>query len=105
MKKYILTEDQIKKVVDNIVKEQANENTWVTKAVQCFLNDPRILNAKLIIDGKTGPNSKTEKALMIFQTKKHVVADGVWGYNTQKTLTPEENKIWKRCVNKYEMTF
>lgn len=104
MKKYVITETQLKKIVDNLITEQTDIQT-TTAAVQCFLN--QVMMANLVIDGKGGPGSKTEKALKFFQQKKvnngaRIDIDGVWGYNTQKTLTPEENNIWKKCVRKYE---
>ena len=99
MKKYVLSESQVKKVVDNIIKEQTDMRS-LAATVQCFLN--QVVNAKLVVDGKTGPNSLTEKALKVFQQKKGVIPDGVWGYNTQQTLTPVENKIWINCRSKYE---
>ena len=104
MKKYVLTETQVKKVVDSIIKEQTDIQS-TTATVQCFLN--QVANAKLVVDGKGGPNSLTEKALKMFQQKKiaaghQIVADGQWGYNTQGTLTPEENKVWAKCRSKYE---
>jgi hypothetical protein len=104
MKKYVLTEGQIKKVVDTIIKEQTDNQSLIA-TVQCFLNQTG--NAKLVIDGKGGPNSLTEKALKAFQQKKvanghTIVVDGQWGFNTQQTLTPQENKIWASCRSKYE---
>ena len=104
MKKYISTESQVKTIVDNLLREQTDIQS-TTAAVQCFLN--QVLNANLVIDGKSGPGSLTEKSLMLFQQRKankgaKIEVDGVWGYNTQATLTPEENRIWKKCVRKYE---
>jgi peptidoglycan hydrolase-like protein with peptidoglycan-binding domain len=68
-------------------------------AVQKFLNDKRILDAKLIVDGRTGPNSKTEAAIMKFQEMAKIYpADGVWGPETESQLKekrPEWYKIWK----------
>jgi len=101
MRKYLFTESQVKKVVDNVIKEQT-DNRILTATVQCFLNHPKVMNAKLGIDGKTGPNSLTEKALMKFQQKKGVTPDGVWGYRTQETLTPEEANIWAGCRKYFE---
>lgn len=99
MKKYVLSESQVKKMVDAVIKEQTDMRSLVS-TVQCFLN--QVANAKLVIDGKTGPNSQTEKALKLFQQKKGVTPDGVWGYNTQQTLTPMENNVWINCRRKYE---
>jgi peptidoglycan hydrolase-like protein with peptidoglycan-binding domain len=99
MKKYIFTESQIKKVVDNVIAEQTDIQTTVA-AVQCFLN--QVMKANLMIDGKTGPGSQTDRALKKFQQQKGVNPDGVWGYNTQSTLAPQESKIWDACRSKYE---
>ena len=109
MKKFLFTESQIKKMVDKVIVEQDEERLGI-KTVQCFLNQPRILNAQLVIDGKTGVNSKTERAIMTFQTKKNkinsnIVVDGVWGYEIQKSLTPEEKKIWDMCYKKIHGLF
>lgn len=107
MKKYIFTETQIKKMVDDVVNEQSEDLRSTVRTVQCFLN--KVMNAKLQIDGLTGPNSETEKALKTFQTQKNkmgnnIDVDGVWGYNTQKTLTPQEQQIWKNCLRQYTIT-
>lgn len=99
MKKYIFTESQIKKVVDNVIAEQTDIQTTVA-AVQCFLN--QVMKAGLMIDGKTYPGSQTDIALKKFQRSKNVNPDGIWGYNTQSALTPQETKIWEACRSKYE---
>lgn len=104
MRKYILTETQIKKVVDTILQEQTDRQS-LNAAVQCFLN--QVIMANLVVNGKAGPGSITDKALMIFQQRKvnkgaKIDVDGTWGEATQGTLTPEENKIWKKCVRKYQ---
>jgi len=101
MKKYILTEKQVKMVVDSIIQEQT-EDASLAATVQCFLN--QILRANLKINGQM--DKDTTRALILFQQEKkkkgaNIVADGIWGYNTQSTLTPEENKIWKKCRRKY----
>lgn len=103
MKKYLFTESQVKKVVDHVLNEQSDMRSTVM-TVQCFLNHPKVMNAKLIVDGKTGPNSETDKALKSFQMKKKVwPVDGVWGHQTQSTLTPFEQQVWKACRKKYEI--
>lgn len=99
MKKYIFTESQIKKVVDSVISEQTDIQSTVA-TVQCFLN--QAMKTNLVIDGKSGPGSQTENALKKFQQQRGVQPDGVWGYNTQATLTPEENKIWSTCRRRYE---
>lgn len=105
MRKYILSESQIKKIVDKIIAEQSDNRSTVM-TVQCFLN--QVESSNLVIDGKAGPNSLTEKALKAFQMKKNklgnnINVDGIWGYNTQSTLTPDENNIWKQCRRKYTL--
>lgn len=102
MKKYLFTEAQIKKVVDSVVAEQTDNRT-TTMTVQCFLNHPKVMNAKLKIDGLTGPGSETERALKIFQSNKKVASDGVWGYRTQETLTPLEQQVWAACRSKFNV--
>jgi peptidoglycan hydrolase-like protein with peptidoglycan-binding domain len=99
MKKYIFTESQIKRVVDNVISEQTDIQTTVA-VVQCFLN--QAMKTSLVIDGKSGPGSQTENALKKFQQQKGVQPDGIWGYKTQATLTPQENKIWAVCRSRYE---
>jgi hypothetical protein len=106
MKKYVFTENQIKKVVDCVVSEQSEDLRSTVRTVQCFLN--QVINANLKIDGLTGPNSQTENALKTFQTQKNklgnnIDVDGVWGYKTQKTLTPQEQTIWHNCLRQYTL--
>lgn len=111
MKKYLFTESQIKYVVDNVLEEQTDRHL-LNATVQCFLSNNEInkaykLGQKLVIDGKAGPGSLTEKALRIFQQAKvkqghRIDVDGVWGYNTMQTLTPREYQIWASCRKRYE---
>lgn len=106
MKKIIVSENQVKSIIDNLLFEQYHDRTMV-KSIQCFLN--MILGSNLTIDGLSGPNSLTEKTLKEFQLKKkqsgfNIDIDGVWGYRTQSTLTPEEQKVWKQCVRKYNLS-
>lgn len=106
MKKYIFTETQVKKVVDDVLLEQSEDLRSTIRTVQCFLN--QVIKSNLKIDGLTGPNSLTEKALKTFQLQKNkqgnnIEVDGVWGYNTQKTLTPQEQTIWKNCLRQYSL--
>lgn len=106
MKKIILSENQVKKVIDTLMSEQYYDRTMV-KSVQCFLNT--IIKANLVIDGLAGSNSLTEKVLKQFQTMKKqkgidIDVDGVWGYRTQSALTPEEQRIWKQCLSKYNIS-
>jgi hypothetical protein len=92
-----LTEQDLNNIVKKVIKEQSEERKYTT-AVQKFLNDKRILNAKLQEDGRTGPNSQTEQAIMKLQDILGVYpTDGKWGPNTEKALEtkkPEWYKIW-----------
>ncbi len=92
-----LTEADLTKIVKLVIQEQSEERKH-TIAVQKFLNDKRVMNAKLIPDGKTGPNSETEKAIMKLQGMLGVYpTDGVWGPDTENALEskkPEWYKIW-----------
>ena len=93
-----LTESDLNRIVGKVIKEQTEERKYTT-AVQKFLNDKRVMNAKLVPDGKTGPNSETEKSIMKLQGMLGVYpTDGVWGPDTESALEskkPEWYKIWK----------
>ena len=74
-----LTEADLTNLVKRVISEQSEERKYTT-AVQKFLNDKRILNAKLEEDGRTGPNSQTEQVIMKLQGMLGVYpTDGVWG--------------------------
>ena len=92
-----LTESDLKKIVTRVISEQSEERK-LTMAVQNFLNDKKVLNAGLEPDGKTGPNSLTEKAIMKLQDiLKIYPTDGKWGEETEKALEkkkPNWHKIW-----------
>ncbi|MDA8940790.1 peptidoglycan-binding protein [bacterium] len=102
MKKYIFTEGQVKKILDNVVEEklvteQTSELNF-KKAVQCFLN--KTMGAKLKVDGLHGDG--TRKAIENFQSKKKLYpVDGVWGPNTASKLTDKEVKIMKSCRSEH----
>lgn len=93
-----LKESDLEKIVSRVIKEQSEERKF-TMAIQKFLNDKRILNAKLQEDGRTGPNSQTESAIMKLQEILKVYpTDGVWGPDTEdalETKKPDWYKIWK----------
>ena len=93
-----LTESDLQKIVRRVVSEQSEEIKH-TKAVQKFLNDKKVMDAKLVPDGKTGPNSETEKAIMKLQGMLGVYpTDGVWGPDTENALESKKSewyKIWK----------
>ena len=98
MKKIVkLTESDLTRIVKRVIKEQS-ENYKFTVAVQKFLNDKRVLNAKLKVDGLTGRNSQTEKAIMKLQSMLNMYpVDGIWGKETEDALEeykPEWYKIW-----------
>jgi len=92
-----LTEADLTNLVKRVISEQSEERKYTT-AVQKFLNDKRVMNTKLVPDGKTGPNSETEKAIQKLQGILGVYpTDGVWGPETEKALEtkkPEWYKIW-----------
>ena len=113
MKKYIFTETQIKKIVDNQITEaqqdQINEQNYERnkiKAVQEFLNArlKTIPNFKpLTIDGRTGHNSATEEAIMMYQGIIRVYpTDGVWGPDTESKMPPKEKEYLDKMVSKYD---
>lgn len=93
-----LTEQDLKQIVKKVIKEQSEERKF-TLAVQKFLNDKRVMGAKLKEDGLTGPDSQTELAIMKLQGILGVYPqDGVWGPDTETALEkkkPEWYKIWK----------
>ena len=100
MKKYIFTENQIKKIIDNQINEQSEEQKYMVR-VQKFLNDI-FKNDKtfkpLVLDGKTGPNSQTEAAITKLQSILNVYpTDGVWGPDTEEALKKVKklNDIWE----------
>lgn len=98
MKKYIFTESQVKKIIDNQIQEQVTADFNARKAIQCFLNKVVKPSPNLKVDGLLGDN--TEKAMEKFQsTKEGIRVDGIWGEETMKTLTPKENKILKQCAS------
>jgi hypothetical protein len=103
-----LTEADLTKIVKLVIKEQSEERKH-TMAVQKFLNDKRVLNAKLVEDGKTGPYSQTEKAIMKLQDILNVIpTDGTWGEDTENALEskkPEWYKIWMSYKPKWYSFF
>ena len=103
-----LTEADLTKIVKRVMKEQSEERKH-TMAVQKFLNDKRVLNAKLVEDGKTGRNSETEKAITKLQEILGVIpTDGTWGEQTEDALEskkPEWYKIWMSYKPKWYSFF
>lgn len=84
-----LTESDLLKLVKRVIKEQDEEDYKITTAVQKFLNN-RYKNDKtfkqLRVDGKTGPNSETAKAIMKYQKEKGLDEDGMIGYETTSAM-------------------
>jgi hypothetical protein len=102
MKKYVFTEEQMKRILDNVVEEQLiTEQTAelnAKKAIQCFLN--KVVGSNLEIDGLHGDS--TASAISKFQrTKPGLDMDGVWGYSTGSSLNDKEIKIMKSCRSKH----
>ena len=86
-----LTEADLTKIVKRVIKEESEERK-LTRAVQKFLND--VMNAGLEVDGLTGPNSQTEKAIMKLQSMLGVYpTDGKWGKNTEDALE-KKKPMW-----------
>jgi len=68
---------------NGFVMEQEEQKEMI--AVQKFLNNRYKLN--LATDGKTGPGSQTEKAIMRYQTDKKIYpSDGVAGHDTMGAM-------------------
>lgn len=94
MKKIIITEEQLKMVVNTLIVEQDDDRTF-NRVVQCFLN--KIFKTNLKIDGLIG--DKTKELVSRYQSSKGMYpVDGIFGGDTRSKMTPEEKKIWKSCV-------
>jgi hypothetical protein len=86
-----LTEQDLVRIVKRVISEQTEE-TKFTMAVQNFLN--KKLGTKLVVDGKTGPNSETAKAIAKYQSMINLYpADGVWGFNTWQKMPQQDKKL------------
>ena len=106
MKKIIITETQLKKVVDRVLNEADLTNYNFNKAVQLFLIKKNITdsnNQPVKKDGSIGTlakNSKSAQAIAKYQTIIGVTPDGVFGYDTiekMKTKFPNDYKLWLQC--------
>jgi peptidoglycan hydrolase-like protein with peptidoglycan-binding domain len=94
-----LTETDLTKIVKRVIKEESEERK-LTRAVQKFLND--VMNAGLEVDGLTGPNSKTEKAIMKLQSMLGVYpTDGKWGKTTEDALEKKKPTWYKKWDDDY----
>jgi hypothetical protein len=93
-----LTEQDLVKIVKKVISEQTEERNFI-KAVQTFLNQK--LNLKLVVDGKTGPNSETAKAIESYQQSIGVYpVDGVWGHITWHKMPEQDKKLLKDLIAK-----
>jgi hypothetical protein len=92
-----LTESDLTRIVNTVIKEQTEERNFV-KGVQNFLNTKGF---KLMVDGKTGPNSQTEKAIMAYQDKIGVYpTDGKWGRDTWDKMPEKDRVLLKNLIAK-----
>ena len=108
MKKYIFTESQVKKVIDSQINEQSEERKFTIR-VQKFLNEIFAKDKtfkQLVTDGKTGPNSQTEAAIMKLQGLVKVYpTDGVWGPETEEAMKKNSPKLYQIWESKYKPGF
>jgi hypothetical protein len=92
-----LTESDLTRIVSKVIKEQTEERNFI-KGIQNFLNTK---GAKLMVDGKTGPNSQTEKAIMDYQGKIGVYpTDGKWGSDTWDKMPEKDRVLLKNLIAK-----
>lgn len=93
-----LTESDLVRIVRNVINEQSEETKFI-RGVQNFLNQK--INAGLVVDGKTGTNSKTAEAIRKYQSMIGLhPADGVWGYNTWMQMPEKDQKLLKSLIAK-----
>lgn len=81
MKKLVITENQTKKLIENILVEQSIERD-ANSVIQCFLNQK--FKTNFPTDGIMGPNSK--KLIEKYQMLVGVPADGIWGELTAEKV-------------------
>lgn len=92
-----LTESDLKRIVTRVISEQSEERKH-TRAIQKFLNW-KYPTLKLVVDGKTGSGSLTEKAIMKYQNDIKVLpTDGVWGIDTQEKMPASDLKQLKKFI-------
>jgi murein L,D-transpeptidase YcbB/YkuD len=102
MKKIIrLSESDLKRLIERVVKEQDEVTYDMITAVQKFLNN-RYKNDRtfkqLTVDGKTGDNSQTELAIKKYQKEKGLDTDGKIGRGTTGAMR-------KDGLDKFESKF
>lgn len=91
-----LTESDLTRIVQKVISEQTEERSFI-KGIQQFLNTK---GAKLVVDGKTGPNSATESAIMKYQSKIGVYpTDGVWGPDTWEKMPEKDRMLLKKLIS------
>jgi len=94
MKNFEITNEERNKILEMYqgnkkrLQEQSVDQEEM-KYIQQFLN--KKLNAGLTVDGQSGP--KTSEAISKYQTMIGVTPDGVWGYETQTNMKPEDKKM------------
>ena len=90
-----LTESDLTNIVKRVINEQTEERNFI-KGIQQFLNTK---GAKLLVDGKTGRNSNTERAISDYQSSIDVYpADGVWGPDTWGKMPEKDRVLLKKMI-------
>jgi hypothetical protein len=93
-----LNESDLKNIVKKVISEQTQDRNFV-KGIQNFLNLK--LRANLAVDGKTGTNSETERAISKYQSSIGVYpSDGVWGKDTWDHMPERDKKMLKDLIAK-----
>jgi hypothetical protein len=99
MKKVIrLNESDLVRIVKKVIEEQSEEKNYYL-GIQKFLNK-KFPDLKLVEDGKTGPNSKTEQAIIRYQKTIGANPDGQWGQETWSKMPEKEKKFLKSVIAK-----
>ena len=97
-----LTESDLKVIIERVITEQHDEEEYETvTSVQKFLNNRYKKDKTFVplkVDGKTGPNSKTEAAIKKYQSEKRLYPDGLLG---RETFT----KMREDGLDKFESKF
>ena len=98
MKKLILTESQVKIVVEHLMNESDEDLMNQNMAVQCFLNQKYRANIK--VDGYIG--DQTKKLIERLQSEKGIFpADGMWGRQTLSKLSKSELGVFRQCTSQH----
>jgi peptidoglycan hydrolase-like protein with peptidoglycan-binding domain len=93
-----LTENDVINLVKRVISEQSEERK-IVMGIQKFLNQR--INAGLVVDGKTGRNSKTSEAIKKYQSMIGVYpVDGVWGPDTWDKMPEKDRKLLNDYVAK-----